>query len=281
MFDLFGIKARREAKQRAKEEAIKAKAAKELEAMQEKKRLYQERKAKIEAWLKDYSSRMYEISSKYNSERRERVEKENSVCPKCGSKNVVQKVIRGKGEIHGKGSSSISGSIGGGLLGIGGSLYGSGNSKIDGEFDTYPVNRCKDCEHEWNVTEFERIDATDDFSKYGSISPGYLYRRIEEYYEMKYDPKDVKEECNSLEEKREKFCKEQSTRFALKGYKTAPRYMIEVALYEGFTEHYYFEDFLDKKKFNYHKGDDKYSYTMTDEMWEIAKKIIGWEGTEE
>ena len=56
--------------------------------------------------------------------------------------------------------------------------------------------------------------------------------------------------------------------------------MIEVALFEGFTEQYYFEEYLDKR-FNYHKNDDKYSYRMTDEMWEVAKKIIGWEGTEE
>lgn len=276
MFDLFGFKARKQ----AREEARKEKEAKELEAMQEKKRIYKERKDKIDAWLKTYNDKMYSISSKLNSERRDRIDEENSICPKCGSKNVVHKVVRSKGEIHGSGSSSISGSFGGGLLSIGGSMYGSGHSKIDGEFDTYPVNRCKNCENEWNVKEFKRIEATNDFSHYSSISPGYLYRRIEEYYEMKYDPKDVKEECNSLDEKREKYCEIQSKTYLLKPYKTIPRYMVDVALYEGFTENFYFAETLDKI-FNYHKDDDKYSYRMTDEMWEVVKKIIGWEGTEE
>ena len=253
MFDLFGFKARKQ----AREEAMKEKEAKELEAMQEKKRIYKERKAKIDAWLKIYNDKMYNISSKLNSERRDRIDEENSICPKCGSKNVVHKVARSKGEIH-----------------------GSGHSKIDGEFDTYPVNRCKNCENEWNVKEFKRIEATNDFSHYSSISPGYLYRRIEEYYEMKYDPKDVKEECNSLDEKREKYCEIQSKTYLLKPYKTIPRYMADVALYEGFIENFYFAETLDKI-FNYHKDDDKYSYRMTDEMWEVVKKIIGWEGTEE
>ena len=56
--------------------------------------------------------------------------------------------------------------------------------------------------------------------------------------------------------------------------------MIEHALYKGFTEHYFGLEYLDKKLFNYKEGDDQYSYTMTDEMWEIVKKIIGWEGIE-
>ena len=280
MFDLFGFKARREARKQAKEAKIKEKEAKRLEAIQEKKKLYQERKAKIEAWLQVYNKEQCAKSSKLNKEASERAEKKNSTCPKCGSNNVVHKVVRGKGEIHGNGSSSISGSMGGGLLGFGGSVIGSGHSKIDGEFDTYPVNRCKDCEHEWNVEEPYHYSTDDDFSKYGTISPGYLYRRIDEYYEMKFDPTDIKEECNSLEEKREKLFERTSKTHMLEPYKKAPRYMIEVALFEGFTEHYYFEDFLDSR-FNYQEDDDKYSYTMSDEMWEVVKKIIGWEGTEE
>ena len=248
MFDIFGIKARIEAKKQAKEAERKEKEAKRLEAIQEKKKLYQERKAKIEAWLKVYNKEQIAKSAKLDREASERAEEKNSTCPKCGSKNVVHKVV-------------------------------SGHSKIDGEFDTYPVNRCKDCEHEWNVEEPYHYSTDDDFSKYGTISPAYLYRRIDEYYEMKFDPTDIKEEYNSLEEKREKFIEKTSNTYMLKPYKKAPRYMIEVALFEGFTEHYYFEDFLDKR-FNYHKDDDKYSYRMTDEMWEVAKKIIGWEGDE-
>ena len=35
------------------------------------------------------------------------------------------------------------------------------------------------------------------------------------------------------------------------------------------------------KLFNFNADeDDQYSYTMSDELWEIVKKLIGWKGTE-
>ena len=207
-------------------------------------------------------------------------EEKNSVCPKCGSKNVVHKVVRGKGDIHGSGSSSLSGSISGGLFGVGGGIYGSGRSRVDGKYDTYPVNKCKDCEHEWNVEESEHYSTTDDFSHYNSIAPGYFYRRIENYFDLEYDPYDEKEQFNSLEEKQQDFFDRQSKSNILKPYKNIPRYMVEVALYEGLHDSIYPLDKVDPI-FNYHEDDDKYSYTMSDELWEIVKKILGWKGTEE
>ena len=57
--------------------------------------------------------------------------------------------------------------------------------------------------------------------------------------------------------------------------------MIDYALYKGISEHYYNLDRIDKELYNYQEDDDKYSYTMSDEMWEVVKKIIGWKGTEE
>jgi hypothetical protein len=109
--------------------------------------------------------------------------------------------------------------------------------------------------------------------------PGFFFRRMQEYYEMEYDPYDFKNECNSLEEMREKFIEGFSNSNTFDEYKKCPRYMIEYVLYKGFTEHYHFIEDMDKKLFNYHKDDDEFSYTMSDEMWEVAKKMIGWQGT--
>lgn len=255
---------------------------KRLAKAAEKKKAYQKRKDKILAYLKEYDIAIDAKSKEIYEEKKKEVDEKNSTCPRCGSKNVVHKVVRTKGEIHGTGSSGSYGSIGGSLFGFAGSVSSYGHSSIDGEIDTLQINRCKDCEEEWNIEELDddygRVNSA--FSNYDSFKPGFLFRRVEEYYEMKYDPYDVKNKCNSLEEMREEFFNLYSKSHYFADYKKCPRYMIEYTLYKGFTEHFYSLEDLDKTLFNYNKDDDQYSYTMTDEMWEIVKKIIGWEGPE-
>ena len=255
---------------------------KRLEKAAEKKKAYQERKDKILAYLKEYDIARDAKSKEIYEEKKKEVDEKNSTCPRCGSKNVVHKVVRTKGEIHGTGSSGSYGSIGGSLFGFAGSVSSYGHSSIDGEIDTLQINRCKDCEEEWNIEELDddygRVSSA--FSNYDSFKPGFLFRRIEEYYEMKYDPYDVKNECNSLDEMKEKFFERYSRSYNFEEYKKCPRYMIEYALYKGFTEHFYGLEDMDKKLFNYHKDDDEFSYTMSDEMWEVVKKMIGWNGIE-
>lgn len=274
MFDIFGIKAKRRTKKEAEEK-------KALEIAAEKKRIYQERKEKIDAYVKQYDE-AFEAKAKeeYEKELKE-VEERNSTCPKCGSKNVVHKVKRTKGEIHGEGHTSSYGSIGGSLFGLAGSLCSTGHSKIDGELDTLQINRCKDCEEEWNIEEVEAPSYYGyAFSQYDSFAPGFLFRRLKDYFKLKYDPYDVKNKCNSLEEMQQEFLEHYANIHYFDDYKKAPRYMMDYALFQGFSEHHYYLEHLDKKLFNYKDGDDKYSYTMSDEMWEVVKKLIGWEGEE-
>ena len=277
--NLFGLlkakKAKKEAERKAKEEKDLAEAAM-------KKKAYRERKEKIISYINNYDKELEKkINEKYENDKKE-VEKKNSTCPRCGSKNVVHKVTRTKGEIHGEGHSSGCGSLGGSLFGLNGYISQHGYSSIDGELDTLQINRCKDCEEEWNIEEAEEPSYHGNvFSNYDSFVPGFLFRRLDEYYTMKYDPYDEKCEFDSLEEMREDFFKRYSKGYYFEDYRTCPRYMIEYALYKGFTEHYYTLDDLDKKLYNYNKDDDAYSYTMSDSMWEIVKKMIGWKGTEE
>lgn len=273
MFDIFGIRAKRAAKKKEKE-------AKELADAQERKKSYQERKSKIIDYLNKYSKEQTEKENMEYEKSKKEAEKQNSTCPRCGSKNVIHVIKRTKGEIHGEGSIDGCGSIAGSLFGIGGYSYSHGHSEIDGELDTLQVNKCNDCGEEWHITEPEDRHYDDSFSNYDSFKPGYLYRRIEGYYELKYDPYDVKNDCNSLEEMQEKYLKEYSNVWSFEDYRKAPRYMVEHALYKGFTEHYYNLDDLDRKLFNYHEDDDAYSYMMSDEMWDVVKKLIGWKGEE-
>jgi hypothetical protein len=162
-----------------------------------------------------------------------------------------------------------------------GLLYGSGNSKIDGNFDTYPVNKCSSCGHEWNIEEVKYKSPEDIFSHYSSSLPGLLYYKISEYLELSFDEYDIKEKFNSLEEKKEDFCKRVSENKIYKPYKTLPRYMLDCVLYNGLKSHDYYLDSNEKHYFNYKDSDDMYSYQMPDEIWEILKKIIKWEGPEE
>lgn len=274
MIDWFGIKARKERKEKEQKE----KEALELLEAAERKKAYQDRKERILSYLTKYDNEIEEkCNEEYEKEKKEAEEK-NSTCPRCGSRNVVHKITRTKGEIHGNGTSSSFGSIGGNLFGIDGYVSSYGHSTIDGELDTLQINRCKDCEEEWNIEEVEKPSSYSAFCSYSSYAPGFLFRRIEDYYEMKYDPRDVKNEFNSLEEMRDNFLKRYSLSWYFQDYKKAPRYMIEYALFKGMTEHYYTLENLDKNLFNYKECDDAYSYTMTDEMWEVVKKMIGWEG---
>lgn len=69
---------------------------------------------------------MWELAQKrvevLNKEKEEKVDKTNNICPKCQSKNVVNKFIK--------------------LAGTG---YGWGNFKID----TNEINNCNDCGNQW------------------------------------------------------------------------------------------------------------------------------------
>lgn len=274
--DLFGIKARRAARKAEKEQIKAEKERIKLEQLQAEKKLYQERKAKINAYWKKYNEREEKIvSDKYREEMAE-YRKLTSSCPRCKSTDVIQHFVRTKGEMHGEGNSY--GSMSGNFLSISGHYHGS--SKIDGELDTYPVNKCKTCGHEWVIEQPKVENADDVFNSWNSATPNYLYRRIEEYLEMKYDPKDLTDECNSLEEKKVKFIERTSHSSILEPLKTVPRYMVEYALYNGITGWcipIYNE--LDPR-FGDVEHKDRYSYTMPDDLWELVKKILGWNGEE-
>ena len=78
-----------------------------------------------------------ELASKKNKKERERQTKHDGTCPSCGSDQVNERIKRIQGE------GSLSGSFGGSLLGMAGSLSGSSS------MDTNEVNKCNKCNHEW------------------------------------------------------------------------------------------------------------------------------------
>lgn len=274
--DLFGIK-RRRAEKEAKVAAEKAERAR---LAQEAKRKYQERKALIKDFLDDYDNKGFAKRSEYFHKEEKEAEKYNSTCPKCGSTDVVNHIKRTKGEIHGEGHSSHYSSSSSFLFGHNSYCSSARDSKIDGEIDTLPVNRCNKCGHEWKIKEAKWPDRTDVFETYDSYEPKSLVRHILEYSKLNYNPYDVKEECNSLEEMQEKFIKGCRYRFSDE-YKKAPRCVIEYAIYKALDERYSYDE-VPKIFGNFYGNNvDEYSYVLPDKAWEIAKKIISWEGPEE
>ena len=259
-FDIFGIKKRRALKEAERQAQI-----------QEEKRRYQERKKLITDYLSMYMKKQTEQRDKEYEEEKKRVNSVNSKCPKCGSTNVVNHIKRAKGEIHGNGT--ISGFSSSSLFSSHSSLHG--HSKIDGKLDTYPVNKCNECGHEWEIEKAEFDSPYNIFSEYSSVCPDQLYFRLSEYLELTYDPNDIKEECNSLEEKREKYISEHKS-YSFCGLEKVPRYMIEYMLYRGISHYHFRLDDADSG-FGLKDDSDEYSYQMPDELWKVIKQLINSE----
>lgn len=160
----------------------------------EQERLLAEKKVlELKKELKAIEEKFSVIADKKRRENREKVEKENSVCPKCKSTNVNDRIKRHQGSIDGKFEGS-----GWNALTFG-SSYSYG--RIKGEFDTNEVNKCNDCEHEWKKTTAENV-STDDVIQSEINSIFWLLKDYKEAREVTFDALDVKEEYNSFEEKK-------------------------------------------------------------------------------
>ena len=261
--DIFGIKSRRR-ERLAREEAER------LEAVNAQKRRYKERKEKITAFLDKYLEDSAKEAEATNEAEIARYEKETSKCPKCGSENVINKFKRTKGELHADASFHSNSSL----------FFhaSSGKAKADGELDTFPINSCKDCGNEWIAEKPKLFSPINEYDPWSSPSPRFLYKRVAEYLTMEYDPYDTKELANSLEEKRADLCAKTSVSKLLESYKHAPRYMLEYAIFLGMTE-FMFREQVDER-IGLKEGDDKYSFSVPDDVWVVVKKLLDWSRSE-
>ena len=98
-----------------------------------------------------------------------------------------------------------------------------------------------------------------------------LVLRIARYFLLEWNPYDVTDPCNSIEEKREEYCRQAAD--DMHYYRKMPRYAIEYAVFVGINGRKDSDGL-----FGQTDGKDKYSYVMPDELWETVKKIIKWEG---
>lgn len=239
-----------------------------LQKAAEEKARYQNRKKLINSFLEaEYQKRRAESESDYLKAKK-RADKVNGTCPICGSTNVVHSIKRSKGEVHGDGHShSLS------------YIFSHSHSSIfnlDGKVDTYPVNRCKDCENEWNVEEVYNSMHYNPYSVYESFGPMSMCDDTVKYMEQKWDPKDRTDEFASLDEKREAFLEKTRSCLWFEDYKNAPKEVLEYIAYQNMAYHKYDDDA--RRVFRPKTSDDEYSYTFPDDVWETVKLVIGWTG---
>lgn len=135
-------------------EFLKSNARKERERLEE-----EQKQLEIEQFetvynetIKTLNEKIRIKNEKYYETETKRIIDENSICPKCKSTKVVDKISQLKGEINGSSSGSGYTSI------FGGSYHSSGS--IRGSIDTLEINKCNECGNEWKKTHYNHFGTT-------------------------------------------------------------------------------------------------------------------------
>jgi len=137
--------------------------------------------------LDDMCNQFYERSKK-------KAEETNSKCPKCKSLNVNNRIKQIQCDIHGSSTGFGSSYL------FGGSSHSS--SSISGKIDTNPVNKCNDCQHEWEIEKAQYYSySLEDIAHNACRFLRSCYEAYEE--EVTFNPNDLSEKYSSLEEKKQ------------------------------------------------------------------------------
>lgn len=176
------------------------------EQIQIKKQIFRERKQFIDNFIKQYTETEKQKQREYIEKENKIIEIYNSRCPKCKSHDIINKF----------------------------------NKK-----DT-KINVCKSCGH-----EFRHKPKQDTFS-------GYYYGKLDIYSDSamllfevvkaiktlrNFNPNDISEECNTIEEKKIQLTEEIKNSSAY--YKHLIDYPIEIILYSAFSTNFTFKTLAD------------------------------------
>lgn len=167
--------------------------------IQQRKEEYRRKKKVLDDLYEPIKLDSWDKERTHIREKKEKCANKNQTCPKCGSKNVHLEYKRIIGSLDG----SIAGN------GHGSSLFGSGhyssslNGNVHGELDTFKVNKCSDCEEEWEHIDIDNIKPDKYYS--GSIdfkNDAYMIAyELDKIIDVHYDPNDIKEKYDSYEDK--------------------------------------------------------------------------------
>jgi hypothetical protein len=176
------------------------------EKLRKEKLRYNERKLYIDDYVKKLKNTERAKEKDALVEYNENAEKNNSICPNCSSNDVIKIFKRHKGEINGSIDGKSSSSHSSFLFSSYSHHSNSINGNIEGNLDTLRVNKCNHCGHEWNIIETKHWFDNNEHYK-GKIDwkfyTTYLIQNCSLALEEidKFNPYNLNEECNNIEEK--------------------------------------------------------------------------------
>lgn len=205
----------------------------------------EERMKAREKIIDDYYNKSFDIlqaeADKAYEEDKKECEKHNGICPKCGGKDIVDKVIIAKKTVN---------------------YYGLSASSTQDEERIY-VNHCNTCGHEWDKQD----------TRHGFASTDYVINALDNKYLSFFD-----DLYDFLNEKRNLPSFWAYNPIDLR---TMPREYIECGIYRFRFSSYCFDSnkkdevfgikmVYDVEKEGYNA--DKYAFTLTDELWQ---RVVG------
>ena len=217
LFSYF--KKRKEEKERLEQENRLMNRLMEEEKLRKEKLRYTERKLYIDDYVKKLKDTERAKEKDALVEYNENANINNSICPNCSRKDVIKIFKRHKGEINGSIDGKSASSHNSFLFSSYSHHSNSINGNIKGNLDTLRINKCNHCGHEWNIIEIKNWFDRDDYYR-GKIdwkfyTTNLIQNCIWALDEIdKFNPYDLNEECNNIEEKieqqvnkiKEKYC---------------------------------------------------------------------------
>ena len=135
-------------------EFLKSNARKERERLEEEQKQLEieQFETVYDETIKTLNDKILIENTKYDEAETQRIKDENSICPKCKSTKVVDKISQLKGEINGSSAGYGYGSL------FGGGYHSSGS--IHGSLDTLEINKCNECGNEWKKIKYNHFGKT-------------------------------------------------------------------------------------------------------------------------
>lgn len=214
---------------------------KERQAKQALKERYLARKAYIDSWVEtfDKEERAKELAQINETEKNNR--QSNRTCPNCKSTDVHQAYARLKGEVNGELRSASHSSSSFGLFHNYNSHSSYANGSLHGEMDTIRVNKCNQCNHEWE-RKSECLISVDWYPGKVDLKrdvPRFLERIVEIYDKVgNFDPTDLTETAETVEEYIQECINQIKWRFDSKVFDLP----LEILFYYGRRYHYYIDN---------------------------------------
>ena len=257
MWPFSYFKKRKEEKIKRAQEELKLVEEDKQKAIAERKALYNKYKSYIDEIIQAHNKDQRQKRDEYIEKKEQDNKKSNHTCPHCNSNKVIEVFRKQKGELKGSFNSNSSSSYSHILFSGCGSSSHSSSGNIEGYLDTLKVNKCSECDYEWEKlpehiypSEIDYFPGEDDWDSYVTYFIDRVPRLINEI--NRFDPNRLDNKFNSVEEIIENA--KSSTWYQL--VKDLP---LELLYYIAYQNKYYiFESEKVFAKYNYNDGGQDY-----------------------